>query len=100
VDLFLTGGDSLKLAELLVAIDKRFAVRTSMREVLSEGATVAAIARLIERAPVDERRAGALRSLGRTAANADGSGIDSPGSGGETSARVVRRPAESAGDDS
>ena len=98
VDLFLTGGDSLKLAELLVAIDKRFAVRTSMREVLSEGATLAAIARLIQRAPVDERRAGALRSLGRNAA-ADGAGSDSPQSADKTTVRVVRRSDKSAGDD-
>jgi acyl-CoA synthetase (AMP-forming)/AMP-acid ligase II/thioesterase domain-containing protein/acyl carrier protein len=54
-DFFLSGGDSLKITELLVAIQQRFGVRTSMRELLQEGATVAGIARLIARAPTEAR---------------------------------------------
>ena len=59
-DFFLSGGDSLKITELLVAIQKRFGVRTSMREILGEGATIAGIARLIARAPIDQRCVDAL----------------------------------------
>jgi oxalate---CoA ligase len=59
-DFFLSGGDSLKITELLVAIQQRFGVRTSMREILDEGATVAGIARLIARAPIDTRCVDAL----------------------------------------
>ena len=59
LDFFLAGGDSLKLAELLVAIRQQFGVHVNLRDVLDEGATVIGLARLIERAPRDER----LRSL-------------------------------------
>jgi acyl-CoA synthetase (AMP-forming)/AMP-acid ligase II/thioesterase domain-containing protein/acyl carrier protein len=54
-DFFLSGGDSLKITELLAAIQRRFGLRTSMREILDAGATVAGIARLIAHAPSDRR---------------------------------------------
>jgi oxalate---CoA ligase len=56
-DLFLSGGDSLKIAELLVAIQQRFGVGISMREILDEGASVATMARLVLRAPANVRGA-------------------------------------------
>ncbi len=59
-DFFLSGGDSLKITELLVAIQQRFAVRISMRETFEQGATVAAIARLITCAPIEMRSVDAL----------------------------------------
>jgi acyl-CoA synthetase (AMP-forming)/AMP-acid ligase II/acyl carrier protein len=60
LDFFLSGGDSLKLAELLVAIRQQFGVHVSMRDILDEGATVIGLAGLIERAQHDERRFGSL----------------------------------------
>lgn len=60
VDFFLSGGDSLKVAELVVAIQQRFGVRASMRQIFDEGATVAGLARLIERAGHDMGGVGSL----------------------------------------
>lgn len=48
-DFFLAGGDSLKVAELFVAIRERFGLQISMRHIFDEGSTVAGLARLIER---------------------------------------------------
>jgi thioesterase domain-containing protein/acyl carrier protein len=59
-DFFLAGGDSLKITELLVAIEHRFGVRTSLREIFEQGATVAGMGRLISRESIDPRWVDAL----------------------------------------
>ena len=50
VDFFLAGGDSLGLAELLLAIGRRFAVNLNLRDLRDEDMTVSGLARLIENA--------------------------------------------------
>ena len=50
LDFFLAGGDSLRLAELLVSIRQQFGVQLSMRDILDDGVTVRGFVRLIEQA--------------------------------------------------
>jgi acyl-CoA synthetase (AMP-forming)/AMP-acid ligase II/acyl carrier protein len=57
-DLFLSGGDSLKLAQLIAALQHRFGVEPSMRQIFDEGATVAGLARLVDRTWRDTGRIG------------------------------------------
>jgi acyl-CoA synthetase (AMP-forming)/AMP-acid ligase II len=49
-DFFLAGGDSLSAAELYARINWHFGVVLGLRQVFEDGATVAGIARLVERA--------------------------------------------------
>ena len=49
LDFFLAGGDSLKAAQLALAVRGRFDVDVSMRDFLDQGATVTGLASLIER---------------------------------------------------
>ncbi len=97
-DLFLSGGDSLKIAELLYAIEQRFAVRTGTREILDEGATLAGIARLIARAPTDERQIGSPRVLRRIAGNPGGAEATAPPGG--IGRRIFRWRARGSGNES
>jgi len=50
VDFFLSGGDSLRLTELMVAIRQRFGVNVGMRQIFGEGATIAGLVHVVERA--------------------------------------------------
>jgi thioesterase domain-containing protein/acyl carrier protein len=47
VDFLAAGGDSLKVAEMVVALKDRFGVRASVKQVVDDGATVMALARLV-----------------------------------------------------
>ena len=49
-DFFLSGGDSLKAAELFAAIRTRYGIELDLRHIFDAGATVAGLANLIERA--------------------------------------------------
>jgi len=49
-DFFLVGGDSLKAYELFAHLRKRYRVSLGLRQIFDEAATVAGMARLIERA--------------------------------------------------
>jgi acyl-CoA synthetase (AMP-forming)/AMP-acid ligase II/thioesterase domain-containing protein len=51
-DFFLAGGDSLKAAALYAQIRSRFGVSLGLRHVFDDGATIAGLARLVERAGV------------------------------------------------
>lgn len=68
LDFFLAGGDSLKAAELFLAIRRRFGVDVSMRHILGDGATVSKLACLVER----ERDRSAQLPAGLMAIKADG----------------------------
>lgn len=52
MDFFLAGGDSLRAAELSLAVRQRFSVDVSMRDLMRRGATVRGLAHLIEQSPV------------------------------------------------
>jgi oxalate---CoA ligase len=57
-DFFLSGGDSLKAAQLVARVRERFGVALALLDVFDDGATVAGMARLIERArPANEHAA-------------------------------------------
>ena len=49
-DFFLAGGDSLKAAQLFAQVRARFGIALALRQIFDDGATVAGMARLIERA--------------------------------------------------
>ena len=51
MDFFLAGGDSLRAAELSLAVRQRFSVDVSMRDLMRRGATVRGLAHLIEQSP-------------------------------------------------
>jgi acyl-CoA synthetase (AMP-forming)/AMP-acid ligase II/thioesterase domain-containing protein/acyl carrier protein len=60
VDFFEAGGDSLKAAELFVAIRQQFGVSISMRHILEEGSTIAGLSSLIERCKHERGRSACL----------------------------------------
>ena len=72
----------------------------SMREILDEGATLAGIARLIARAPIDERPIGAPRVLSRIVAKPSGADRDRTAPFAGIGERLARWRARGSGDDS
>jgi len=81
-DFFLVGGDSLKAYELFAHLRKRYRVTLGLRQIFDDAATVAGMARLIERA---HQEAVSPASAGLVSIRADGERpplFAVPGSGG------------------
>jgi acyl-CoA synthetase (AMP-forming)/AMP-acid ligase II/thioesterase domain-containing protein/acyl carrier protein len=83
-DFFLVGGDSLKAAELFMRLQKTYRVTLGLRQIFEDAATVAGMARLIERSR-SERSSAPPASTGLVTIKASGTRpplFALPGSGG------------------